>query len=177
MKVRQISYTLNIYNTFTVGCHYYIERKVEISWGINCKDFYFLAPTRIVPCRDRLTNCDEYSSDLCINPLYRLWREENCRKYCGVCTGRRYLHPRNWNQSVFVVHPDCCNQSVFMILMKALQTVSSLSKGFWSVSFDILSYSKAGTFVAMRLVSTIMDQPIAESLHCFNHSERRDVNN
>ncbi|XP_078311577.1 uncharacterized protein LOC111132995 isoform X2 [Crassostrea virginica] len=45
------------------------------------------APTRIVPCQDRITNCDEYPSDVCVNPLYRLWREDNCRKYCGICSG------------------------------------------------------------------------------------------
>ncbi|XP_078310618.1 uncharacterized protein LOC111132993 isoform X2 [Crassostrea virginica] len=55
----------------------------------HCPSFcgYCQAPTRIVPCRDRMTNCDEYSFDVCVNPLYRLWREDNCRKYCGICSG------------------------------------------------------------------------------------------
>lgn len=45
------------------------------------------APTRTVPCSDKLANCDEYPPDLCTNELYRLWREDNCRKFCGVCSG------------------------------------------------------------------------------------------
>uniref|UniRef100_K1PAK4 Uncharacterized protein n=1 Tax=Magallana gigas TaxID=29159 RepID=K1PAK4_MAGGI len=44
-------------------------------------------PTRIVPCSDKLTNCDEYPPDLCSNEVYRLWREDNCRKFCGICSG------------------------------------------------------------------------------------------
>nr|XP_022336715.1 uncharacterized protein LOC111132993 isoform X2 [Crassostrea virginica] len=59
----------------------------------HCPSFcgYCQAPTRIVPCRDRMTNCDEYSFDVCVNPLYRLWREDNCRKYCGICSGFQVL--------------------------------------------------------------------------------------
>nr|XP_022336718.1 uncharacterized protein LOC111132994 isoform X2 [Crassostrea virginica] len=75
-----------VYNS-TLICS---KTSIYYPWSqLHCPSFcgFCHAPTRIVPCRDRLTNCDEYSSDLCINPLYRLWREENCRKYCGVCTG------------------------------------------------------------------------------------------
>nr|XP_022336721.1 uncharacterized protein LOC111132995 [Crassostrea virginica] len=63
---------------------------VHYMWAsVKCPAYCGLcqAPTRIVPCQDRITNCDEYPSDVCVNPLYRLWREDNCRKYCGICSG------------------------------------------------------------------------------------------
>ena len=69
----------------------------EYSWRVHKSSLSYefhlagVAPTRIVPCRDQLTNCDEYSSDVCVNPLYRLWREDNCRKYCGICSGKKWL--------------------------------------------------------------------------------------
>jgi hypothetical protein len=54
---------------------------------LECISIFSSAPTKIVPCADRLTNCDEYTSDVCTNPFYRIWREDNCRKYCKICTG------------------------------------------------------------------------------------------
>nr|XP_022345092.1 uncharacterized protein LOC111137753 isoform X1 [Crassostrea virginica] len=86
LKACKDSLDCRVYNS-TLICS---KTSIYYPWSqLHCPSFcgFCHAPTRIVPCRDRLTNCDEYSSDLCINPLYRLWREENCRKYCGVCTG------------------------------------------------------------------------------------------
>lgn len=47
----------------------------------------FVTPTVTIDCVDLLHNCDEYQRDLCTNPLYRLFREQNCRKYCRICKG------------------------------------------------------------------------------------------
>lgn len=41
---------------------------------------FSVAPTRIFPCSDKLTNCDEYPPDVCTNENYRLLRKEYCRK-------------------------------------------------------------------------------------------------
>lgn len=38
------------------------------------------------PCVDKISNCNEYDADLCTNPLYRLFREDNCQLFCGLCT-------------------------------------------------------------------------------------------
>ncbi|KAK3103323.1 hypothetical protein FSP39_018485 [Pinctada imbricata] len=43
-------------------------------------------PPTFTPCVDKLLNCEEYNKDLCTNPLYRFFREANCRKYCDLCT-------------------------------------------------------------------------------------------
>lgn len=43
--------------------------------------------TSPIPCVDKIPNCNEYDADLCTNPLYRLFREDNCRKFCSLCTG------------------------------------------------------------------------------------------
>ncbi|VDI58130.1 Hypothetical predicted protein [Mytilus galloprovincialis] len=36
-------------------------------------------------CVDKISNCYEYDADLCTNPLYRLFREDNCQLFCGLC--------------------------------------------------------------------------------------------
>lgn len=41
---------------------------------------FSVAPTWIVPCSDKLTNCDEYPPDVCTNENYRFLRKDNCRK-------------------------------------------------------------------------------------------------
>lgn len=41
---------------------------------------FSVAPSRIVPCSDKLTNCDEYPPDVCTNENYRFLRKDNCRK-------------------------------------------------------------------------------------------------
>ena len=46
-----------------------------------------LVPTVTITCKDELTTCDEYQADLCSNHLFRLFREKNCRKFCGICKG------------------------------------------------------------------------------------------
>ncbi|CAC5419038.1 unnamed protein product [Mytilus coruscus] len=43
--------------------------------------------TSPVPCVDKIPNCNEYDADLCTNPLYRLFREDNCLKFCNLCKG------------------------------------------------------------------------------------------
>ncbi|CAG2185197.1 unnamed protein product [Mytilus edulis] len=37
------------------------------------------------PCVNKVSNCNEYDADLCTNPLYRLFREDNCKLFCGLC--------------------------------------------------------------------------------------------
>lgn len=80
----------------TLNCRVYHAAMICVTNGIyypwslkHCPAYcgYCQAPTRIVPCSDKLTNCDEYPPDLCTNELYRLWREDNCRKFCGICSG------------------------------------------------------------------------------------------
>lgn len=44
---------------------------------------FSVALTRIVPCSDKLTNCDEYPPDVCTNENYCLLRKDNCRKSLG----------------------------------------------------------------------------------------------
>ncbi|XP_056018424.1 uncharacterized protein LOC125668451 [Ostrea edulis] len=44
-------------------------------------------PTVSDECKDTLPNCDEYQSDMCTNHLYKLFREINCRQFCGICKG------------------------------------------------------------------------------------------
>lgn len=60
-------------------------------------NLYNVAPTVTIDCVDQLHNCDEYQRDLCTNSLYRLLREQNCRKYCRICKGKscknhRYMY-------------------------------------------------------------------------------------
>lgn len=55
--------------------------------GIFCKKFSILGPTLTILCKDEIPNCEDYSRDLCTNPLYRIFREKNCRKFCKICTG------------------------------------------------------------------------------------------
>ncbi|XP_071167719.1 uncharacterized protein [Mytilus edulis] len=43
--------------------------------------------TSPMPCVDKIPNCNEYDADLCTNPLYRLFREDNCMKFCSLCKG------------------------------------------------------------------------------------------
>ncbi|XP_052707018.1 uncharacterized protein LOC128182435 [Crassostrea angulata] len=80
----------------TLNCRVYNASMICITNGIyypwslkHCPAYcgYCQAPTRIVPCSDRLPNCNEYPPDLCTNESYRLWREDNCRKFCGICSG------------------------------------------------------------------------------------------
>lgn len=61
-----------------------------IVFGIIFFSTYYqiVAPTVTIDCMDQLHNCDEYQRDLCTNPLYRLFREQNCRKYCRICKGK-----------------------------------------------------------------------------------------
>lgn len=79
---------------------YGIERMLWVCWYksitmiLKTIILFSVAPTRIVPCSDKLTNCDEYPPDLCTNELYRLWREDNCRKFCGICSGIRHVTVR-----------------------------------------------------------------------------------
>lgn len=54
---------------------------------IFCNKFSFLGPTLTILCKDEIPNCEDYSRDLCTNPLYRIFREKNCRKSCKICTG------------------------------------------------------------------------------------------
>nr|XP_022336173.1 uncharacterized protein ZK673.1-like [Crassostrea virginica] len=42
-------------------------------------------PTLTILCKDEIPNCEDYSRDLCTNHLYRIFREKNCRKFCGIC--------------------------------------------------------------------------------------------
>ncbi|XP_062597182.1 uncharacterized protein LOC134258655 [Saccostrea cucullata] len=42
-------------------------------------------PTLTILCKDEIPTCRDYSADLCTNPLYRIFRERKCRKYCGIC--------------------------------------------------------------------------------------------
>ncbi|XP_062580982.1 uncharacterized protein LOC134242855 [Saccostrea cucullata] len=85
----------------TLNCKVYNSAKICSRDGIyypwaqsNCPLYcgFCQAPTVTVACQDKLPNCDEYQSDLCINPLYRLWREDNCRKFCGICKGTDYMY-------------------------------------------------------------------------------------
>ncbi|XP_061171904.1 uncharacterized protein LOC133181406 [Saccostrea echinata] len=59
----------------------------------NCPLYcgYCLVPTQSVECKDKLPTCAEYQSDLCTNRLFRLFREENCRKFCKICEGIDYV--------------------------------------------------------------------------------------
>lgn len=87
----------------TLNCRVYNASMICITngkyypWSLkHCPLYcgYCQAPTRIVPCSDKLTNCDEYPPDLCTNELYRLWREDNCRKFCGICSGIKNMTVR-----------------------------------------------------------------------------------
>lgn len=46
---------------------------------------YILVNTTTPPCVDKISHCNEYDADLCTNPLYRLFREDNCQQFCGLC--------------------------------------------------------------------------------------------
>ncbi|XP_048744328.2 uncharacterized protein LOC125657650 isoform X2 [Ostrea edulis] len=80
----------------TEDCRLYKYTKIctdgseYIPWAqLHCPVYcgFCQAPTKIVPCVDRISNCDEYVKDLCINTKYRIFREDNCRRYCKICTG------------------------------------------------------------------------------------------
>ncbi|XP_062580984.1 uncharacterized protein LOC134242858, partial [Saccostrea cucullata] len=80
----------------TLNCKVFNSERICNKTGIyfpwatkNCPLYcgFCQAPTVTIACQDKLSNCNEYQSNLCIEPLYRLWREENCRKFCGICTG------------------------------------------------------------------------------------------
>eukprot|EP00105_Crassostrea_gigas_P044393 XP_019928541.1 PREDICTED: uncharacterized protein LOC105342302 isoform X6 [Crassostrea gigas] len=80
----------------TVDCRVYNASKICVPNGKyfewskqNCPAYcaYCQAPTRIIPCSDKLTNCVEYPPDLCTNNYYRVWVADNCRKFCGLCSG------------------------------------------------------------------------------------------
>lgn len=80
----------------TVDCRVYNASKICVPNGKyfewskqNCPAYcaYCQAPTRIIPCSDKLTNCVEYPPDLCSNNFYRVWVADNCRKFCGLCSG------------------------------------------------------------------------------------------
>jgi len=63
--------------------------------------------TSPLPCVDKIPNCNEYDADLCTNPLYRLFREDNCRKFCSLCTGmykRIIIH--YFSELVFLTFDD-----------------------------------------------------------------------
>ncbi|CAG2233741.1 unnamed protein product [Mytilus edulis] len=38
-----------------------------------------------VPCLDKISNCHEYDADLCTNVVYKLFRKDNCARFCGIC--------------------------------------------------------------------------------------------
>ncbi|XP_078310638.1 uncharacterized protein LOC144618469 [Crassostrea virginica] len=87
-------------NSPTIDCSLYnsnitCDRNgIYYPWALeNCPLFcgFCQAPTVTVLCVDQLKNCDEYQADLCINSLYRLFREEKCRKYCGICKDFDFL--------------------------------------------------------------------------------------
>ena len=67
----------------------YFERITTkiISWELWFEFIVILVPTVTITCKDELTTCDEYQADLCSNHLFRLFREKNCRKFCGICKG------------------------------------------------------------------------------------------
>ncbi|XP_052703991.1 uncharacterized protein ZK673.1-like [Crassostrea angulata] len=81
-------------NNPTIDCSLYNinttcdENGIYYPWAQeHCPLFcgFCQAPTVTIDCVDQLHNCDEYQRDLCTNSLYRLFREQNCRKYCRIC--------------------------------------------------------------------------------------------
>lgn len=63
--------------------------------------FIDIAHTSPLPCINHIHNCQEYGDDLCTNPLYRLFREDNCRKFCGLCTRKCFLCRTSYVKALF----------------------------------------------------------------------------
>merc|ERR1712154_692116 len=42
----------------------------------------------VVPsnCQDSLPNCDAYGQNVCSDPAYTQWANDNCRSFCGKCS-------------------------------------------------------------------------------------------
>uniref|UniRef100_K1Q7M6 Uncharacterized protein n=1 Tax=Magallana gigas TaxID=29159 RepID=K1Q7M6_MAGGI len=85
--------TADCQNNPNIDCRMY---NLEVTCDINGKYYpwaktncplycgYCQVPTMAIKCEDKLPNCDEYL-DVCSKHLYLLFREENCRKFCGIC--------------------------------------------------------------------------------------------
>ncbi|XP_052100630.1 mucin-2-like isoform X2 [Mytilus californianus] len=79
-----------------INCRAYPPEKICVNdsvykpWAsVRCRAYcgYCIQNTSPVPCVDKIPNCNEYDADLCTNPLYRLFREDNCLKFCNLCKG------------------------------------------------------------------------------------------
>ncbi|XP_076107700.1 uncharacterized protein LOC143075976 isoform X3 [Mytilus galloprovincialis] len=58
------------------------------AWAnVRCRMYcgFCIVSTPPSSCVDKISNCYEYDADLCTNPLYRLFREDNCQLFCGLC--------------------------------------------------------------------------------------------
>ncbi|XP_063397551.1 uncharacterized protein LOC134681842 isoform X2 [Mytilus trossulus] len=58
------------------------------AWAnVRCKMYcgFCIVSTPPPSCVDKISNCNEYDADLCTNPLYRLFKEDNCQLFCGLC--------------------------------------------------------------------------------------------
>lgn len=90
-----------------------MAQRARVNWVYLCQSITVIvsvAPTQIIPCTDKLTTCDEYLLDLCINEFYRLWREDNCRKFCGICSG---------------IKEDCNDNKTFTIIGRFYSSLDS----------------------------------------------------
>ena len=39
------------------------------------------------PCVDNIPDCADYGQEVCGNSAFQGFLRENCRKFCGFCTG------------------------------------------------------------------------------------------
>lgn len=63
--------------------------------GVWFGEFYLCSKvmTTTIPCVDALQNCDQYNYTLICDKdgIYATWAKQNCRAYCGYCTGKIIL--------------------------------------------------------------------------------------
>ncbi|GFN83440.1 kielin/chordin-like protein isoform x2 [Plakobranchus ocellatus] len=63
-------------------------------------------------CKDKIDNCDEYQADLCTNPLYTIFAEDNCQKFCNLCnSGPRPVFTGTTSSSINPAATDPTNTS------------------------------------------------------------------
>lgn len=48
------------------------------------------------PCEDKNPDCAEFGQDVCGNSNFQGYLRENCRKFCGYCTGKSLRKSRSY---------------------------------------------------------------------------------
>lgn len=66
---------------------------IYTSWAkYNCPRYcgYCINPndTKVEECKDAIAICNEYGSEMCTQPEYRLFAEDNCKNYCNLCDSK-----------------------------------------------------------------------------------------